>query len=350
MRHSLVAILISTSMIFVTGPSIWPVASGTSDQYLSMVNGVDGNRIMSTVTELQDFGSRAFFLDSMWNASIYIHDRFAELGLWVRYQYFEANGFPQRNVIAVMNGTDPVAPQYLFGAHYDSITLALLDYEEGVPTSAPGADDDASGVAATIELATALHDKKFNSTIKFVAFGAEESGLNGSVTFVQEELASGVLYADTVIMDMIGYRTSEQNRAFIFRDTNANTMSQSLQRAVYAYGLNLSLTYVSGTSVGFSDHYPFWLAGYPSMLVIEEIVDGLPVNPHCHTENDTAAHLSAEHMAVITKALLGGFLELQSPQNERTSYAGVLIVSATVVVAIAIVLSLYIMKRRKVVE
>lgn len=350
MRYSLFAIFISTSMILVMGPSNWPVASGTSDQYLSMVNGVDGNRIMSTVTELQDFGSRAFFLGSMWNASTYVHDRFADLGLWVRYQDFEANGFPQRNVIAVMNGTDPAAPQYLFGAHYDSFTLALLDYEEGDPTSAPGADDDASGVAATIELATVLHDKKFNSTIKFVAFGAEESGLNGSVAFVQEELTNGVLYADTVIMDMIGYRTSEQNRAFVFRDTNANTMSLSLQRAVYAYGLNLSLTYVSGTSVGFSDHYPFWLAGYPSMLVIEELVDGWPVNPYYHTENDTASRLSEEQMGVITKALLGGFLELQSPHEGRTSNAGVLIVSATTIVAIAIVILLYIIKKRKVIE
>jgi hypothetical protein len=151
-------------------------------------------------------------------------------------------------------------------------------------------------------------------------------------------------------MDMIGYRTSEQNRAFVFRDTNANTMSLSLQRAIHAYGLNLSLTYVSGTSAGFSDHYPFWLAGYPSMLVIEEIVDGWPVNPHYHTENDTAAHLSEEHMTVITKALLGGFLELQSPHEGRTSNAGVLIVSTTTIVAIVIVISLYIIKKRKVVE
>jgi hypothetical protein len=127
-------------------------------------------------------------------------------------------------------------------------------------------------------------------------------------------------------------------------------MSQSLQRAVYAYGLNLSLTYVSGTSFGFSDHYPFWLAGYPSMLVIEELVDGWPVSPYYHTENDTASRLSEEQMAVITKALLGGFLELQSPHEGRTSNAGVLIVSATTIVAIVIVISLYIIKKRKVVE
>jgi hypothetical protein len=350
LRHSMFALLVSISMTLVVAPSNWSEASDIIDQNRRMVDSVDGDRIVSTVTDLQNFGSRAFFVDSMRNASIYIHDRFAELGLWVMYQDFQVKGYSQRNVVAVLNGTDPAAPQYLFGAHYDSITMDLLDYEAGGLMPAPGADDDASGVAATMELATVLHDKKFNNTIKFVAFAAEETGLNGSSVFVQEELASGVVYADTAIMDMIGYRESEQNKAFIFRGTNENTLSGSVQRSVYTHGLNLSLTFVSGTSFGYSDHYPFWVAGYPSMLVIEDLVDGWPVNPYYHTENDTVAHLSEEQMTVITKALLGGFLGLQSPQKERTSNEGVLIVLAIVVVAVAIVVSLYIIKKRKAVQ
>lgn len=350
LRHSMFVLLVSTSMALVVAPWSWSEASDASDEFLSIIDSVDGERISSTVADLQDFGSRAFFADSMTNASIYIYNRFAELGLWIMYQDFQVMGHAQRNVVAVLNGTDPAAPQYLFGAHYDSITIDLLDNEEGGPTSAPGADDDASGVAAMIELATVLHDKKFNSTVKFVAFAAEETGLNGSRAFVSEELANGVVYADTVVMDMIGYRVSEQNKAFIFRGTSENTMSSSVQRSVYSYGLNLSLTFVSGTSFGYSDQYSFWEAGYPSMLVIEDLAEGWPVNPHYHTENDTAAHLSEEQMTVITKALLGGFLDLQSPHDGRTSNAGVLIVSAASIVAILIVASLYMMKRRKGVE
>lgn len=317
---------------------------------MDLVNLVDGERIVSTVSDLQDFGSRAFLFSSAWNASIYIHDRFAELGLWVTYQDFQVKGYQQRNVIAVLNGTDPAAPQYLFGAHYDSMTQALLDYEEGNSTYAPGADDDASGLASTIELATVLHEKKFNSTVKFVAFAAEETGLNGSSAFVQKELAEGVLYAGTAIMDMIGYRDSDKNEAFIFRDSSSNTMAKPLEMAASAYGLDLSLTFVSGTNFGASDHYSFWLAGYPSILVIEELADGLPVNPYYHSENDTVDRLSQEQMTVITKALLGGFLELQSLHKEKTSYVEILAISTAAVVAIAMVILLYIIRRRKVVE
>ena len=340
-------VFISASFVLVLLPSLPPTTSGADGRYSELVDQVDGERILTTVTDLQNFGSRAFNASSMWNSSVYIHDRFAELGLWATYQDFQVNGYPQRNVVAIMNGTDPEAPQYLFGAHYDSITLAIQGYEEGNTTNAPGADDDASGVAATIELATVLHDKEFNSTVKFVAFGAEETGLNGSSAFVQKEIADGVLYAGTAIMDMIGFKDSQQNEISIFREDPLNLMAEHLQKVVSDYGLDLSLTIISGTSFGYSDHYPFWLAGYPSILVIEEISGGLPVNPYYHSENDTADHLSQEQMTVVTKTLLGCFLELQSPNATEDHSAAVLVVTAAAAFAIVVVISLIIIRRRK---
>ena len=340
------SILILASMVIAATAPAQLGTSKSNDEFRDIVESVDGSRIMSTVTDLQDFGSRAFDSQSMWNASIYIHDRFAELGLWVTYQEFEVQGYPQRNVVAVLNGTDPAAPQYLFGAHYDSITMDILlgtglDY-------APGADDDASGVAATIELATALHDMEFNSTVKFVAFGAEETGLNGSFTFVGRELENGTLYADTAIMDMIGYRVASQNRAFIFRGSSDNTLSASIHDAVYRYGLNLSLTFISGTEFAYSDHYAFWVAGYPSLMVIEELEDDWPANPHYHTENDTVDHISQEQMEVVTKAILGGFLDLQGSPKKNSDDSGALFLVITVVIVItAVAVTVYVYRNRK---
>lgn len=343
------AVFVSVSIVLVLAPPSSAAASGTSDQ--DLMDRVSGERIVTTVTHLQDFGSRAYFSNSTWNASIYIHDRFAELGLWVTYQDFQVLGHPQRNVIAVLNGTDPTEPQYLFGAHYDSITMDLLDSDGGDDAVAPGADDDASGVAATIELATVLHDQEFNSTVKFVAFAAEETGLNGSFVFVQKEFDDGVEYADTVIMDMIGYRGSDRNKAFIFRDTAENSFAESTQNGIYSYGLNLSLTFLSGTDYGYSDHYPFWAVGYPSIMVIEDLIGGAPSNPYYHTVNDTVDHLSEEQMTVITKALLAGFLSLQETAEEETaSSIPILALAVIVVMAVAIITSLYLITRRKAVE
>ena len=342
-----ITFVVALSMIIVACPIELRPASALSIENAALVDSVDGDRMLSTVTDLEGFGSRAYLHDSMWNASIYIHDRFVDLGLSVSYQDFQVAGLSQRNVIAVMEGTDPDAPQYLFGAHYDSMTLAVLGLEEGNATSAPGADDDASGVAATIELATVLHEKTFNNTIKFVAFGAEETGLNGSTVFVQEERSKGVLYADTAIMDMIGYRASEENKAYIFRDTGNNRMAESVDGAIGEYGLNLSLTLVSGTELALSDHFPFWMAGYPSILVIEDVSGGWPVNPNYHTENDTVEHISKEQMTAVTQALLGGFLDLQNPSGgSRDSvimFVALIVVLAAVVTAIAV----YMIQRRR---
>ena len=305
--------------------------------------------MMSSVVDLEDFRSRAFYLSSAANASLYIHNRFAELGLWVEYQELIVEGFLVRNVIAVLNGTNPEAPQYLYGAHFDSANLNVDNYSDGEKFAAPGADDDASGVAATIELATVLHDERFESTIKFVAFAAEESGLNGSLAFVLRESARGVRYADTVIMDMIGYRRESTNSAFMFSNNASNTMVGAVRAAITERHLNLSLTTISNVLIDASDHYPFWLAGYPSVLVIEEMANNRPVNPGYHTENDTSDSLSMEQMTVITEALLAGFLTLQTPQEEKSSYAA-WIISGLVIIAVVALSSLYVLRRRKVLE
>lgn len=339
--------MLATAFLMMLASSIQAAASDVVSNELDLVDHVDGTRIMSTVADLQGFGGRAYFQTSMWNASVYIHDRFAELGLWVSYQDFQVRGYSQRNVVAVLNGSNPDAPAYLFGAHYDSITLDLINYQEGNSTLAPGADDDASGVAATIELATVLHDRKFNGTVKFVAFAAEETGLNGSAVFVQDELAHGVVYTDTVIMDMIGYRVTAENKAVIFRDDSTNSMAESVQDAVDAHGLNISFTYISGKTMAYSDHYPFWVAGYPSMLVIEELVDGWPVNPYYHSENDTIGYLSEDQMTSVTKAVLGGFLGLQDQSGQKEDSYLFWIVVIVAVVAATVMISLYIIMRRR---
>ena len=83
-----------------------------------------------------------------------------------------------QNIYAVLKGTDPAqaARRVLVTGHYDSRNSDALDTHE----DAPGANDDASGVAVSIESARVLSKLKFPSTIVFVAVAGEEQGLNGS--------------------------------------------------------------------------------------------------------------------------------------------------------------------------
>lgn len=83
------------------------------------------------------------------------------------------DGRKSQNIIATKEGQGANRPLIIIGAHYDSI-------------NAPGADDNASGVAALMELGRILSTKNLDYDMKLVAFGAEEAGLLGSNSFVSE--------------------------------------------------------------------------------------------------------------------------------------------------------------------
>jgi len=85
---------------------------------------------------------------------------------------------PIRNVYAVLRGSDPVAAKrmYLVTGHYDTRETDVMDTHD----PAPGANDDASGTAVSLEAARVLSRLKFPATLVFVCVAGEEQGLNGS--------------------------------------------------------------------------------------------------------------------------------------------------------------------------
>ncbi len=311
------------------------LAEAAGEAKADMVSSVSGERMMATVDALAQFGTRVFYTSSSADSSAYVHDRLADLGLWVYYQDLNVSDFAVRNVVAVLNGTDRDAPQTLFGAHYDSSGGNLWNFSVGGTVLAPGADDDASGVAAVIELATVLSGVHPKGTVKFVAFTAEEAGLNGSRYFAERERAQGVAYSNTAILDMIGYRMESANEALIFQDYDANSLGDSMSKAVRDYSLDLSVTQVAGKEMTGSDHASFWAAGYPSLLVIEAFSSRLPENPYYHTSLDIPDYLSPDQMVEVTKMVLGGFLSLESAPSSSIPTTAVIIIGAAVIATVA---------------
>jgi hypothetical protein len=105
--------------------------------------------------------------------------------LEVRVDRFEATGprtrdVPVRleNVLAFLPGTDPALAKrvFLVSGHYDSMPSSVMDSD----SDAPGADDDASGVAVAVECARLLAPRSFRATLLFAAVSGEEQGLLGS--------------------------------------------------------------------------------------------------------------------------------------------------------------------------
>jgi hypothetical protein len=106
--------------------------------------------------------------DALCRAAEYIAARFRDAGCDVTFQEYVERGRAVRNVVAELRGSERPSEILIFGAHYDT-----------VPGS-PGADDNASGVAAVIELARALHNgPPLRRTVRFVAFVTRRSRSSG---------------------------------------------------------------------------------------------------------------------------------------------------------------------------
>lgn len=106
------------------------------------------------------------------------------------------------NVYAVMKGTDPEAAQRMVvvTGHYDSRVTDVLDSK----SAAPGANDDGSGTAVSLECARVLSKLKFPSTIIFLTVAGEEQGLNGSRHFAQMAREQGWNIVAVLNNDIVG--------------------------------------------------------------------------------------------------------------------------------------------------
>ena len=176
-------------------------------------------------------------------------------------------GYPStsQNVIGTLVGTDPAQGIVYIGGHYDSVAFA------------PGANDDASGVAATLEAARVLATKghRTKATIKFIAFGSEETGLNGSYAYVAANLAEvSSMGLGMVNLDMIGVG----NTLSIGTLAGANPALRNYTGdKATAMGMPWQF-FTAGTN---SDHTYFAQAGVPASFFSQG------PDPYYHTSQDS---------------------------------------------------------------
>ncbi|USP79233.1 hypothetical protein yc1106_06507 [Curvularia clavata] len=108
-------------------------------------------------------------------------------------------------VVATLRGTEDPDRYYVTGGHYDSRNSDPVDYQG----DAPGAVDDASGVAVSLELARIFAHYKPRSTIVFTAFAGEEQGLLGAENLAQTYKNASINVAGMVNLDMVGNSKAE---------------------------------------------------------------------------------------------------------------------------------------------
>lgn len=223
-------------------------------------------------------------------------------GLTVTLEAFTYSGTTYHNVVAKKVGTRYPTREYIIGGHYDS-------------ASNPGADDDASGVAAVLEAARILSQYPSDCTIRFIGFSMEETGLDGSEAYVTAHAADDI--RGMVSADMVAYDTGAgQLTASIFGRTASDPIKNALAAAVTEYGNGLIP--VVGGDMPYSDHAPFEADGLQACLLIEGEES---TNPFYHQSTDNfeqAGNLNFPYALKMTRALVGWLVDaagVQVPVN-----------------------------------
>ena len=181
------------------------------------------------------------------------------------------------NVYAILHGTsdNKAAPWTLVTGHYDSRATNVLDSH----TAAPGANDDASGVAVSIESARALSKLKLTGTIVFAAVAGEEQGLNGSHHLAQLAKSEGWPLVAVLNNDIVGGDTTpgetqqRKDVVRVFSESVPATATPEQQRQMLALGAeNDSPSRELARSIAelapayflpLAQHSPAALAGHP---------------------------------------------------------------------------------------
>ncbi|HTD06728.1 M20/M25/M40 family metallo-hydrolase, partial [Undibacterium sp.] len=109
------------------------------------------------------------------------------------------------NVVATLKGDISSDRYYVVSGHYDSRVTDVMD----ATSFAPGANDDASGTAAVMEMACVMARHKFDANIVFMAVAAEEQGLYGSAHFAQQAREKNLDIAGMFTNDIIGSSRSD---------------------------------------------------------------------------------------------------------------------------------------------
>jgi len=253
------------------------------------VNSITAAEYASYVQALQDFRTRYTPTSGYAAGRDYVKAFFEGQSLTVTLFPFTYSGQTYHDVIAEWRGVVSPEEVVIICGHLDS--TSPRQYRE---TLAPGADDDASGVAVAMAAARAFKDFEFGRTVRYCAFGGEEQGLYGSRAYAQFCRENNVNLVAVLNGDMVAYDEESGGRDDFSVAYGANPWLLDYLTVVGGlYGNKLLYDHYEFTG---SDHYYFWSYGYAAMGAIEggPGIGGGTSYPYYHTIDDTLDKLQPD--------------------------------------------------------
>jgi leucyl aminopeptidase len=250
----------------------------------ALVAGLQEANIRSTITQLSSYTTRFHTSTTGTTAANWLKSHWESLAngrtdVSVSLYTHPSTVTNQPSVIMQIQGTTLPNEVVVIGGHLDSTSSG---------STAPGADDDASGIATITEIVRMAMTLGYRParTVRFMAYAAEEVGLRGSKNIADAYRAANVNVVGVLQLDMTNYKGSTVDVAMITDNTNA---------AQNSFITNLISTYFNGqitwanSSCGYacSDHASWTNAGYAASIPFEALMG--QHNSAIHTVNDTLA-------------------------------------------------------------
>jgi hypothetical protein len=267
-------------------------------------------------------GERNIYTPGTLESSIaYISKLWRNLGYVVEELPYEVNGKTVKNLEVRLDGEGKLRDEIIvIGAHYDT------------PPRVPGANDNASGVAAVLEISRLLRDKPRARTIRSVAFVNEEppffqSPSMGSFVYAKRCHDRGDKIVGMFTPETIGFYSDEPNSqqypgplAMLYPNVGnfiafvGDISSRKLVKdCVRSFRSHTKFPSEGGAApasipgIGWSDHWSFWQFGYPALMV----TDTAPYRyRHYHTPQDTPEEIDYEKTARVVAGLARVALDL----------------------------------------
>jgi Zn-dependent M28 family amino/carboxypeptidase len=246
-------------------------------------------------------------------AAEYIGSTLTSSGFHVQRQRYDVLGKSSENIVAEATGTETPDEIILIGAHYDSVQ------------GSPGANDNATGVAATLALARAFASTRLPRTVRFVAFTNEEppyfqSRHMGSRLYARRSRVEGEQIRLMLSLETIGYYSDAPDSqgypfpfgffypstanfiAFVSNMENATWVRQLLTafRRAARFPSEGGALWEWIPGVAWSDHWSFWKEGYPAVMVTDTAPNRYP---HYHMATDTPDKIDFGRMARVVSGL-----------------------------------------------
>lgn len=241
----------------------------------------------------------------------YIRGNMERSGYTVNEFPYTADGQVVSNLQAEQLGSENSRQTIVIGAHYDTVM------------STAGADDNASGVAAVLELARLMKGRKFRRSLRFVFFVNEEppyfqTTQMGSWVYAKTLHRDGIQVSAMISLETLGFYSDEPNsqrypallRLFYPRRGDfigfvGNSESRDLiRRAIRSFRRSARFPSegIAGPAawpgIGWSDHWSFWQEGYPAIMITDTATFRYP---YYHTAGDTHERLDFEKMARVVE-------------------------------------------------